>query len=46
MPLDLECGPCGPKTQIPGADVSEEGTTGLFGIISEVKKKCYFVPGG
>lgn len=48
MPLDLVGGPHGPGTQIPGADVSEEGITGLFRSISEVKKKkkCYFVLDG
>lgn len=37
MPLDFEGGPRGPGTQMPGANVSEEGTKRLFGIISKVK---------
>ena len=44
MPLDFEGGLRGPGTQMPGANVSEEGTKRLFGIIG--KKQCYFVLDG
>lgn len=38
MPVGLEDGPYGPGTQTPGADVSEDGTTRLSGIICELNK--------